>query len=264
MTHRLVHMGRTLQSRIRDFFDSPIDASATPLEIVQAVLDVLERKVQPLGRGHRVFPYNRITVRLGPAFADRPALQAAFNGLEGRLRERLTELRCSIPPHTDVRVSFLRRAPAEWTLGQLFSVECEAEAEAVPEPQPAPREPTLQLTIVKGAASKKAYTFAQPVVSIGRTAEPTDERGRVRRNDVVFLDTVDETTETVGRAHARLEFEARTRTYRLYNEGSSNPTFIARGGTTIQVAPRDPRGVRVRSGDEIHLGRAVIRVAVGQ
>jgi hypothetical protein len=28
------------------------------------------------------------------------------------------------------------------------------------------------------------------------------------------------------------------------------------------VPPRDPRGVRVQSGDEVHIGRAVIRVTL--
>src|SRR5688500_6527514 len=53
---RIVELGKVLQSRIKEFFDAPIDAAATPLEIVRAVLDELELKVQPIGRGRRVFP----------------------------------------------------------------------------------------------------------------------------------------------------------------------------------------------------------------
>ena len=201
--------------------------------------------MQPVGRGQRVFPYNQILVRLGPLTAERPALQAAFDGLETRLRERLLELRCAPPRALDVRVSFLKRPPAEWRPGQLFSVECRSEAEPPAEPREEPRVRRLRLSIVKGAATQETYSFAQSVISIGRTAEPTDERGRVRRNDVVFVDTVDGITETVGRAHARLQCDGTAGEYRIFNDGSSNPTFILRDGTTIQIPPRDPRGVRV-------------------
>ncbi len=263
MTRRLAQIGKTVQSRIRDFFESPLDGAARPLEIVQAILDELERKVLPVGRGRRVFPYTRILVRVGPTAADRPTLQAAFDGLDRRLRERLSELQCETPDTTDVRVSFLKRAPAEWRPGQLFSVECGAEAHITTEPPPETPPRPVHVTVIKGAAAEEAYTFAQPVISIGRTAEPTDERGRVRRNDVVFLDTADGVTETVGRAHARLELDTKAGDYRIFNEGSSNPTFLVRAGQTIQIPLRDPRGVRVRSGDEIHLGRAVIRVSRG-
>jgi pSer/pThr/pTyr-binding forkhead associated (FHA) protein len=259
---RLVQIGRTLHSKLKDFFDSPLDAGAMPLEIVQAVLDALERKVEPVGRGQRLFPYNRVLVRLGPTQADRVALQAAFDRLEARFRERLSEVQCTPPDDLQVRVVYLKRAPAEWPAGQFFSVECASEAAAPAATATAARQHKLRMTIVKGAAAQPAYEFDQPVVSIGRTAEPVDERGRVRRNDVVFADTLDGITETVGRAHARLELDGATAAYRAFNDGSSNPTFIVRAGTTIQIPPRDPRGVRVRSGDELHLGRAIVRLSL--
>ena len=262
MSRRLVQMGRALQSRIKEFFDTPLDNAATPLELIQAVLEDIERQVQPIGRGCRAFPYNRILVRIGPMDADRPSLEAAFERLDSRLRTRLMELQCAIPEGLDVRVAFVKRAPLDWRAGQLFCVEYRAQTGvSTATQQPAVPRP-LQVTVVKGAATRKCYTFAQSVVSIGRTAEPADERGRVRRNDVVFADAVDGVTETVGRAHARLQFELKTREYRLFDEGSSNPTLIIRAGTAIQVPPHDPRGVRVRSGDEIQLGRAAVRLSI--
>jgi hypothetical protein len=261
VTARFVDMGKALQSRIRDFFDSPLDAAATPLELVRAVLADLERKVEPVGRGRRVFPYDHVHVRLGPVAAERPALQAAFDGLGGRFQERLRELQCTPPSTLDVRVSFLKKPPAEWNPAQLFSVECRSDADPSTAPREDRRPRRMRLTVVKGAATEETYAFAQSVISIGRTAEPTDGRGRVRRNDVVFLDNVDGVTETVGRAHARLQLDGKTGEYRMFNEAASNPTFIIRDGATIQVPARDPRGVRVCAGDEIQIGRAVIRVA---
>jgi hypothetical protein len=254
-------LGKTLQSRIKEFFDSPIDGACTPLEIVQGALAVLERKVQPVGRGRRVFPYNRVTVRVGPGIADKASLQAAFERFDEKLAERLAELKCSVTQPPVVRLAFMKRAPAEWAPNQVFSVECWHEVDAQAPVDPLPPQPALEIAIVRGAASQSSYAFTQPVVAVGRTEDPIDDRGNVRRNHVVFLDTVDGATETVGRAHARLEFDAAHREYRIFNESSSNPTFISRDGTMIQVRPRDPRGVRVRSGDEIRLGRAVMRIS---
>jgi hypothetical protein len=272
---RIVELGKQLQSRIKDFFDAPIDAASTPLEIVRAVLEELELKVQPVGRGRRVFPYNRITVRVGPTAADRPALLAALETVDARLRERLTELQCPEPAGLTVRVALVKKTPAEWQAGRLFAIDYAAEAVAPAAPAPATVQATMpvsrdekpacrpvRIAIVKGAAGSDEFTFQQPVIAIGRTPEPTDDHGRVRRNDIAFLDVTDGITETVGRAHARIQFDPATAEYRIFNDGSSNPTFIVRSGTTIQVAPRDPRGVRLRSGDEIHLGRAAMQLTL--
>jgi hypothetical protein len=262
VTGRFIHLGRALQARVREFFDSPIAGTAMPLELVQGALAILERKVQPLGRGRRTFPYNRVTIRVGPGAVDRTAIQAAFEGFEERLRERFAELKCDTPAGLVVRQQFLEQPAPEWLPGQVFSVECAAEPEAASPPAPAPQQPALAVTIVKGAATQPSYAFTQPVVAIGRTEDPVDARGTVRRNHVVFTEAVDGATETVGRAHARFEFDAAHGAYRIFNDGSSNPTVISRAGAMIPVHPRDPRGVRVQSGDEIQLGRALIRIDV--
>jgi hypothetical protein len=259
---RLSQIGNEWQSRLKRFFDSPLTSDAKPLEIRQAVLDDIEHNVEPVGRGRKVFPYNRILVRVAQANAGPHALDAAFRDLDARVRERLAELHCAAPGGLEVRIAILKQAPEEWTDGQLFSVEYDNQAEVTPERRDTPRPVSVRITIVKGAAGQQEFTFNAPMISIGRTAEPTDEMGRVRRNDVVFLDTVDGATETVGRAHARLKLDAGTGEYLLFDEGSSNGTSIVRGGTTIYVSAHDPRGVRVRSDDEIQLGRAVIRVSI--
>ena len=97
--------------------------------------------------------------------------------------------------------------------------------------------------------------------SAGPENRPTSSAA-TRRNRVAFLDARDGVTETVGRAHARLRFDAGSRSYRLFDDGSSNGTSIIRDGTTIAVPPRDPRGVRVQSGDEIQVGRALLRIEI--
>ena len=143
----------------------------------------------------------------------------------------------------------------------MLRVECSNDLEVAQSSAPAPIErPSLQLTIVKGQCELARYTFASGTIAIGRGTEPADVFGRVRRNDVAFLDVRDGVTETVARAHARLEFDRELGAYVLFNESTSNPTFLLRGGRSIRVVPRDPRGVRVQPGDALQLGRAIVRI----
>ena len=263
MTRRLSHIARDLQVRIERLFDAPLDADATPLEISQAIVDEVERKLQPVGRGRRAFPYTRVVVRIRQPRGDRAALEAAFAGLGDRLRERLVELQCDAPRALGVKVLLLKKTPAEWSPSQLFAVECQSPVESAAAASNASLASSVNITIVKGAASRRAYSFTEPLIAIGRTPDPTDEEGRLRRNRVAFLDTVDGVTETVGRVHAHLRFDSETREYRLFDDGSSNGTSIVRDGAAIPVPPRDPRGVRVCSGDEVQVGRAVLRIVIG-
>lgn len=263
MTLRLTHIGKDLQSRLRRMFDSPLEADATPLEICRAALDEIEGRMQPIGRGQRIFPYTRLVVRVRQMNGERAALEAAFANFDARLRERLGELRCQPPAALEAKVVLLKKAPSDWPPSRLFLIDYQTHSETAAPGQKAPVALPVHITVMKGAASRRAYSFTDPVISIGRTADPTDETGRVRRNRVAFLDTTDGITETVGRAHAHIRFDPRLREYRLFDDGSSNGTSIVRNGSTIRVMPRDPRGVRVCSGDEVQIGRAVIRIAIG-
>jgi hypothetical protein len=260
VTARLLHFGRDLHARVKHFFDNPPGPDSTPLELLQAALDDLERRVQPGGRGSRVFPYNRVVVRISQAGADCAAIEAVFRRLEPRLRERLVEIGCD--PQEAIAAHVVCAPAADGT--PVLSVECFNDAGAQVATPADPTYPTLRVTVVKGQCGAPEYTFAEPVIAIGRTEEPVDAHGRVRRNHVAFLETRDGITETVGRAHARLQLDAATAAYHLFNEASSNPTFILRNGRSIPVPPRDPRGLRVQSGDEVQLGRAVIRLTIDE
>jgi hypothetical protein len=254
-------LGRDLQSRLKDFFDHPLASDATPLELLHAALDQLEVKIQPAGRGRRIFPYDRIAVRIAQPGTDGVAVRAIFEQLEARLRERLQELRCEIPEEIAVSVSVSdQREGAE----PVLSLECSATERERPSPGTVQAGyPPLRIAVVKGQCTEAEYVFEEPVIAIGRTSEPTDAFGQVRHNHVAFLEERDGINETVGRAHAKLQFEPGSGHYHLFNEGSSNPTSILRSGKTIRVAPRDPRGVRVLSGDQLQLGRAVLRITIG-
>jgi hypothetical protein len=266
---RLAGMGRDIGARLRQYFEAPLDGDATPLEIAQAVLDDVERRVQPVGRGERVFPYTHVAVRVLAAGEARASVEAVFDGFADRVHERLAEVRCA-PRRITVTVVCVDEPDEPWPAGRRFDVQYTKETAVAAAPAPdAPgtavvtEPPSLHVTVLKGAATDPAFTFTESTVSIGRSADPTDGFGRVRRNRIAFLDTVDGVTETVGRAHARLRFDAVTGEYRLFDEGSSNGTSIVRDGDVIVVHRRDPRGVRVRSGDEIQVGRALLRIEIG-
>ena len=263
MSRRFADIGRDLQARLKNFFDTPLDAAATPLEVCQAVVDDVERRVEPIGRGRRVFPYTRLAIRIRQAQPDRAPLESAFEAIDRRIRERLDEVRCEAPRVLDVQVTYLQTAPPDWRADQMFAVDYRRESETAAGLTAAAPSPPVRVAVLKGAATEGSYTFTEPVISIGRSEDPTDALGRVRRNRVAFLDVVDGVTETVGRAHARLRFDQEANGYRLFDEGSSNGTSIIRGGATIAVPPRDPRGVRILSGDEIQVGRAVLAIVIG-
>ena len=276
---RMWHIGRDLQSRVKGFFENAPGPDATPLELLQAALDELERKVQPAGRGRRIFPYDRIVVRIAQPGADPVAIAAIFRQLEPRLRDRLRELQCEAPESIVPELEILdtRKDSAQ----PVLTVEClsapaamltpvssngsQPVSVAAPTGVPAPARsyPSVTITVMKGQCSDSEYVFEEPVIAIGRTPEPTDAFGQIRVNHVAFLEVRDGINETVGRAHARLQFDPASGHYHLFNEGSSNPTSILRNGRMTRVAPRDPRGVRVESGDQVQLGRAVLRLKVG-
>lgn len=258
MTARLWDMGRELHSRVKNFFDGPLEKDASPLELLQAVLDTLERRVQPTGRGSRVFPYDKIAIRIAQPGADRDAIAAVFRQLEPRLRERLAELRCeALLPSLAIDVSVLTESVEAQP---MLSVECTSDEDVPAAPVVSRGHRAMHVAIVKGQCDHTAFTFAEPLVGIGRTAEPVDALGNVRRNHIAFSDARDGVTETVARAHARIERDPTTGDYHLFNESSSNPTTILRGGRALRAPARDPRGLRLQSGDEVQLGRAVIRV----
>ena len=266
--NRLAGFGKDLHTRLRTFFDTPLDATATPLEILQAVLDQVELQVQPVARGRRVFPFVGLVIRVRTNPAASAAMIAAFEDFGTRVRERLLEVRCEAPRRLDVDLECLDEAPASWPETRVFDVRYVAD-----EPPPArggtpaaaatvPAPPVIHVTVIAGTAMESSWRFSEGTVSIGRSADPADELGHHRRNRIAFVDVVDGINETVGRAHARLHCDAAAGEVRLFDEGSRNGTSILRDGEVIAVHRRDPRGVRVRSGDEIRLGRALLRVEI--
>jgi len=231
-------------------------ADSDQLTLLQhALLAEIEGKIQTAARGRRVFPYPRVTVTLVSADPDRRAVyQTAFGEagrLEADIREALEGTQCEVPRgfHVDLRTA---EAGA-----RAFEIEYGMEATA-PEQAKAASVAPARLVVVRGKAEQAEYTLAKARTNIGRLAELTDSDQRVvRRNDIVFEDGADEANATVSRSHAHIRLDGGD--YRICDDESQYGTRVFRDGRSIEAPPGAHRGERLRTGDEIYLGRACLR-----
>jgi hypothetical protein len=227
--------------------------SSELLLVHRAMLEEIETKIQTVARGKRVFPYPRLVVTLASADAGRRAVYQTAFGEEGRLekdiRDALDGARCELPRGFRVEVKTAEAGE------RAFEIEYSSESAKLPDPGPAP---LARLTIVKGKAEAAEYTLDKARTNLGRLAELTDSEQRVvRRNDVVFEEDGDEANATVSRKHAHIRLADGD--YRICDEGSEFGTRVFRDGRTIEVPAGNLRGEKLRSGDEIYLGRARLR-----
>jgi hypothetical protein len=221
------------------------------LLVHRAILEEIETKVQTVARGQRVFPYARVTVTLVSADPDRRALYQTAFGQDGRLeadvREALEGVECQVPRGFGVDV-----ATAE-TGEKSFTIDYDVTAR----PQPEIRA-TGRLIVVKGKAQQAEFSLDKARTNLGRMAELTDSEQRIiRRNDVVFEEGGDDANATVSRRHAHIRLEDGA--YRICDDDSEFGTRVFRDGRVIEVPSGNRRGERLRSGDEIYLGRACLR-----
>ena len=262
---------RAAVQRVQQWFDPPLDREAAPLEVREAIIEDIEQRAEPAGAGRRVLPYNHVVVTMLAADkASRARLQAALAGLQESVEARLTEIRCAIPAGFAVETRYVTRPPAAWPPHQrlAFSFD-QRDATArlrsghADTPSAAPDNPArLRITVARGQATHASYTFAESHIRIGRSAQPIDGFGRTRTNQVVFLEDGDDHTRTVGRAHASIRYDAARREYRVFDDGSHNGTRVLRDGTLFEVKAHDPVGVTLRSGDEIQVGTAALRIQI--
>jgi hypothetical protein len=232
--------------------------SSQLLLVHRAILEEIETKIQTVARGKRVFPYSRLVVTLASADAGRQAVYQTAFGEEGRLekdiRDALEGARCELPRGFQVEVKTVEVKTAE-AGERAFEIQYSSESARLPDPGPAPM---ARLTIVKGKAEAGEYTLDKARTNLGRLAELTDSEQRiVRRNDVVFEEDGDEANATVSRKHANIRLADGD--YRICDEGSEFGTRVFRDGRTIEVPAGNRRGEKLRSGDEIYLGRARLR-----
>src|SRR3954449_1170668 len=89
-----------------------------PLEIVLAILDAVEQRIEPTGRGTRVFPFNRVELSVvAPSREARGRVEAVFAGdtpLQTRILERLRSAGCA-PCDMTVEIQYVDAADANWS-----------------------------------------------------------------------------------------------------------------------------------------------------
>ena len=264
----ILEKARRLESRIagrldraaKDFVRS---GDREPLEIVHAILDAVEREIQPAGRGKRAFPFNRIELSVvAPSREARGRLEAVFAGdtpLSARIMERLRSAGCSTPDIV-VAINYVARAQKTWRARE-FDVALDRVTPPPVESAAGDSKPDrIEVTVCRGVTEQRTYSFLAKRIDLGRCAEVRDSRNRlIRTNHVVFTEGAGDVNQSVSRQHAHIVYESSTGHFRLHDDGSGHGTGIVREGRTVAV-PRGSRGVRLHSGDEVILGEARVRV----
>ncbi len=252
------------EQRLKHLAGEP--APTEPLEIRQAIIQAIVDLTHPAGRGRRVLPFDRIDVEiLAPAADGRRVFEAVLardEGLERAVTRALATAGCEGSAPCSIAVHYRKRTPSGWTPDQRFAVAGRVEPRvpaAVPTDSLAPAVlPLVVLKVVKGRATRKSVEVRAERINIGRHEEVTDrDRRLVRRNQLVFAEG-EPLSDTVSRAHAHIRC-APGGECRLRDDNSAYGTRIVRAGQTIEVLPTNTRGVRLQPGDELHLGRAIVR-----
>ncbi len=225
------------------------------LEIRREILEDVRDRIEALGQGHCLFPYNNVVVRIAAREqGERQMLEAAFGeggGLERDIAGLLKEAGCAIPAGFAVIVA--NSEDAEAGAARPFQIEYSNRKAALVERG---KRPPIKLTVLRGEADAAEYSLAAERVNLGRLKEVLGEKEGLRRiNDVAFADT----ETSVSREHAYIRYDQETGKFRVYDSGSQRGTSVYRDGRRVDV-PRGPtRGVQLQAGDEIHLGEARVR-----
>jgi len=158
--------------------------SRQPLEILLAILEAVEQRIEPTGRGARVFPFNRVEVSIvAPSLEARGRLEAVLGGdtpLQTRVLDRLRSAGCS-PVDVVIEVRYVDTAEASWNVPEFdlqFARIARPETDRRDlDAQPAP----IEIRAVVGEMERWAYSLAAPRIDIGRGAEVRDYRNRLIR-----------------------------------------------------------------------------------
>jgi hypothetical protein len=260
---------RKLEQRISRTVDAAVEefigrTAIAPVEIMHAVLDRAEAEIQDIGRGRRVFPFNRVRVQVIAAPGDRKlrarfaAAAAGPPSLAERLAERLRSAGCAVDD-VEAEIVYVRRRAPSWADADFH---IEFDRAAAPAQQTGLDGDRIRLSVVKGSAGQRNYAFGKGRVDMGRSVEIVDQRQRlVRTNHIAFGEEGPDANRTVSRRHAHIEYSGSDRCYRIWDDRSAHGTSIIRDGRTIKV-PSGARGIKLQPNDEIALGHARLKVTI--
>src|SRR5262245_24435872 len=113
---------RRLESRLANTVDGAAQRvaqprSREPLEILHAIVECVEKRIEPAGRGKYVFPFNRIGIQIADGSRDQRArFEAVIESepsLEDRIRDRLRVSGCPLAGLT-IEVTYVDEPEAAW------------------------------------------------------------------------------------------------------------------------------------------------------
>jgi len=249
----------------RAIFEAPFAGSLaqeTPelAEIRLAILDAAKAK------GHRagsqlVFPFNLVRVQLRGVPARKAEIfrgEFLANYLTEELKRGLARSGHRFREDLRVEVSTTPELPLE---GQSWLV-VETAIERMEDAQPSAPQATAKLIVLQGKANRSVLALNKTRINIGRSPEVFRAAGPSRKNDLAFTED-NEINRTVSREHAHILYNPQTGEYRIFNDRwykghAQCGIWIVRDGLS-QPVQRSSRGAALKSGDEIHLGSAVLR-----
>jgi hypothetical protein len=263
-----MHLSEYLERWGRAIFEGPFtpaerDVPPEVAEIRLAIFDEIRQKSYVSG-GKKVFPYNQLRIRLRGVVDSRAAL---FTGrffrqyFEQEVRQCLRRDDCLFPDdlRADVAVtSQLPKPDEDWLTVEAESIE-----------RPSVTRRLGKLIVVAGKANEPELTMTKARTNIGRTSEVYRSEGLFRRNDVCFCEDT-EINRTVSREHAHVLFDRSAGEHRLFNDrwydledrqDNQCGTWVVRDGMSHEVH-RGGRGMKLQPGDEIHLGKAILRFQI--
>jgi hypothetical protein len=238
---------RRLESRLTRTVDGAAQIvaqphSREPLEILHAIVECVEKRIEPAGRGKYVFPFNRIGIQISSGSCEQRArFEAVFESepsLEARIAERLRRSGCVLTG-LSIELTYVDKGEVGWTDSE-FQVNFARSA--------APSGTVTDLELRVAGSHARNYVFAESRVNIGRSAEVRDSQNRLSRTNHIAV-----AEAAVSRSHAHIEWIDDPGEYRIYDDRSAYGTTLLRNGSTIPV-PSGSRGVRLQNGDTVMIG----------
>jgi hypothetical protein len=261
-------LGRTVFEAPFGAMSQAIGDSPEVAEIRIAVLDEVKKKIQRAG-GKALFPYNIVLIVICTSAPDAAVFERDFfrRFFEEEVRRSLARDSCRFPD--DLRVEVRIASDESGDENHWLRIETLAE-EIQPEPSElASTRRSAKLMVIAGTPNKTEIQLQKTRINIGRLVDVYKSAGLSRRNDLAFAED-NPINRTVSREHAHILHDKKTGEFRLFNDRwytrddkSENNCglWIVRDGMGQEVH-RDTRGTRLLPGDEIHLGKAVLKFQI--
>jgi len=188
------------------------------------------------------------------------------NFFEEEVRADLAKHACRFP--AGLRVDIRVEEAGSSTTSEWLRIETISEEPAPPVDEPRSKR-AARLVVLAGTANRPELPLQKARTNIGRLAEVYKAEGLSRRNDLAFAED-NPINRTVSREHAHIVHDKKSGEHRLFNDrwykrGDKTEQncglWIVRDGLGQQVH-RDTRGTRLEAGDEIHLGKAVVKFQI--